>query len=87
MMTVISNVTQTEPPVQAPPVTQKPPTPKSQPPQADTVTLSSVAKALAQEATETPAQTALEANKGDAQAQRLLTKEAAAKAAYESHQK
>ena len=86
MINVVSNVTQTEPPVQVPPVTQKPPTPKAQPPEGDTVTLISVAKALAQEATETPAQTAQEASKGDPQAQRLLSKEAAAKAAYESHQ-
>jgi hypothetical protein len=44
----------------------------------DTVTISgaalSAAKAAQQEATETPAQTAREANAGDRQAQRLLAK-------------
>ena len=42
----------------------------------DTVRLSSAAQ-LAQEATETPAQTAKEANSGDLQARRLLAHEAA----------
>jgi hypothetical protein len=54
----------------------------------DTVQLSSTAqaqlstiKAALQEAAETPAQTAKEAQSGDLQAQRLLSKEAAGKAA------
>ena len=42
----------------------------------DTVQLSSAAK-IVQEATETPAQTAHEANAGDLQAKRLLAREAA----------
>lgn len=45
----------------------------------DTVQLSSLAQAALQEASETPTQTAKEANGGDAQAQRLLAKEAAKK--------
>ena len=44
----------------------------------DTVNLSNAALAAYQEATETPAQTAQEARSGDPQAQRLLTREAAA---------
>lgn len=49
-------------------------------PSADTVTISAAAKAMLQEARETPAQTAREAAGGDHQAQRLLAKEAAARA-------
>jgi hypothetical protein len=45
----------------------------------DTVHVSTAAKAALQEATETPAQTAKEAQSGDKQAQRLLAKEKAAK--------
>jgi hypothetical protein len=45
----------------------------------DTVQLSSIAQAALKEATETPAQTAKEANGGDRQAQRLLAKQAAEK--------
>ena len=47
----------------------------SQPAATDTVKISAAAQAL-QEATETPAQTAKEAGTGDAQAKRLLAKEA-----------
>lgn len=54
---------------------------KPQPAVTDTVQISSSANALMQEAQETAAQTAQEAGKGDRQAQRLLAKEAAAKAA------
>jgi hypothetical protein len=54
----------------------------------DTVSISSAAlsalKAALQEATETSAQTAKEANSGDLQAQKLLAKEAAAKEALRS---
>jgi len=46
----------------------------------DTVQISNAARAMMQEAIETPVQTAKEAAKGDRQAQRLLAKEAAAKA-------
>ena len=57
---------------------------QSQPPStvstpADTVQISSAAKAALQEALETRAQTANEARSGDHQAQRLLAKEAAAR--------
>jgi hypothetical protein len=45
----------------------------------DTVQLSSIAQVALKEATETPAQTAKEANGGDRQAQRLLAKQAAEK--------
>jgi len=68
-------------------VTKQPPAAGPQATPANTATLSSAVQAAAQEATETPAQTAIEASKGDTQAQRLLAKEAAAKAAYESYQK
>jgi hypothetical protein len=43
----------------------------------DTVQISNAGRAAAQEATETPSQTAQEARSGDQQAQRLLAKEAA----------
>jgi hypothetical protein len=45
------------------------------------VTISSAARAMLAEATETAASTAKEAGSGDIQAQRLMAKEAAAKAA------
>jgi hypothetical protein len=45
----------------------------------DTVQISTSAKAILQEATETKAQTAQEAQKGDAQAQRLLVRESTPK--------
>jgi len=41
----------------------------------DTIQISNTAKAMMQEVTETPAQTAKEAGAGDRQAQRLLAKE------------
>ena len=44
----------------------------------DTVQISNASKAILQEAQETHAQTLKEANSGDAQAKRLLAKEAAA---------
>jgi len=47
-------------------------------PATDTVALSSAAKAAAEEATETSAQTAREALSGDRQAQRLQAKQASA---------
>jgi len=46
----------------------------------DTVTISSAAKAAAQELTETHVQTAQEAARGDLQAKRLLARESAAQA-------
>ncbi len=45
----------------------------------DTVQISSAAQTLLKEVVETPAQTAAEANRGDHQAQRLLSAEAAAR--------
>jgi len=45
----------------------------------DTVQISSAAQTLLKEVGETPAQTAEEANRGDHQAQRLLSSEAAAR--------
>ena len=56
---------------------------KAAPPVKDSVTLSSAALLAAQEAAETPAQTAKEAQTGDIQAKHLLAKQAAAKAAME----
>lgn len=50
-----------------------------QAPANDSVQISNLAKAALKEATETPAQTAQEAAGGDAQARRLLAKEAANK--------
>lgn len=47
----------------------------------DSVRISDAAQKMQQEATETPAQTAQEAAKGDAQAKRLLAREDAEKAA------
>lgn len=49
----------------------------------DTVTISSAAVLAAQEAMETPAQTAKEARGGDMQAKRLLAKQAASEEAGE----
>lgn len=53
---------------------------KSPPPAKDSVHVSSTAQKMQQEATETAAQTAMEAAKGDTQAKRLLAREDAAKA-------
>ncbi len=81
---MVSNVTiptQTQPAVQPKPVD----TPKAKPQPADngaaaTVQVSNAALAALKEATETPAVTMKEASSGDRQAQKLLAKEAAAKA-------
>jgi hypothetical protein len=50
----------------------------------ETVHLSDAARALLNETTETPAETAKEARQGDRQAKHLLAKQAAAKAAASS---
>lgn len=50
---------------------------KTASPPKDTVQVSSAAQKMLQEAIETPAQTAVEAGKGDVQAKRLVAKEAA----------
>ncbi|HMD97516.1 MAG TPA: hypothetical protein VKM93_09345 [Terriglobia bacterium] len=86
MINAVSNATQTQAVAVPTTVTPKTPAPKPQAIAADTVTLTNAAQTAAQEAAETPAQTRIEAGKGDAQAQRLLSKEALAKAAYEKHQ-
>jgi len=57
---------------------------KPQPAITDTVKISSAAQTVAQEATETAAQTAREASNGDRQAQRLIAKENAAEEAKEA---
>ncbi len=90
MVSTVTSATQTQPAAQSTPVNQKstqskPVNQKStqskpQPTTTDTVKLSNAALVFAQEATETPTQTLKEAMSGDTQAQRLLAKEAAAKA-------
>jgi hypothetical protein len=80
MVSTVKSAPQTQPAAQPPPVTQKSTQSKPQP-TTDTVKLSNAALVAAQEATETPTQTAKEAMSGDTQAQRLLAKEAAAKVA------
>jgi hypothetical protein len=85
MISPVNSVTQTQPAVNSTPVKQQPAQPAAtpQPVATDTVKISSAALAAFQEATETSVQTAKEAGKGDVQAQRLLAREAAAKAAVE----
>jgi len=87
MLSAISNATPPQPIAQSTAVSSpKSARSKSQPAATsattDTVQLSSAvqaALAALQEVKETPAQTAQEASRGDRQAQRLLTKESAAK--------
>jgi hypothetical protein len=64
----------------APAAKQKASETKSPPTTADTVTISTSAKAILQEVQENHAQTVQEADSGDNQARRLLAKEAAAAA-------
>jgi hypothetical protein len=81
MSNPISAVTQAQPvqkETQAPAAKQKASETKSQPTTADTVTISTSAKAILQEVQENHAQTVQEADSGDNQARRLLAKEAAA---------
>jgi len=85
----ISPVTQPNAPVvtskpDVTPVIQEAAKSKPQPAATDSVLISSAGKAALQEATESPAQTAQEARKGDAQAQRKLARAAAAEEAKES---
>jgi hypothetical protein len=84
-MSSITSVTQTPPAVQDTPVYQKPAEPKPQPSILDTVQISTSAKGVMQEATETAAQTAQEALKGDRQAQRLQEKRAAQESILNAH--
>ena len=86
MINAVSNVTQTQVAAEPAPASPKVPASKPQAASTDTFTRSTAGQTAAQEAIETPAQTAIEASKGDPQAQRLLTKEAVAKAAYEKTQ-
>jgi hypothetical protein len=94
-MMTLSAITGTQPVQPATPATQasKKPAPANSQPSAstqDTVHLSGAAqsqlsamKAAVQEASETPEQTAKEAQSGDLQAQRLMAREAAAAKAAE----
>ena len=61
-------------------VNQKPTQTTPQPRVADTVQISGAARKASEELTESPAQTAIEARSGDMQAQRLMAREAAARA-------
>ena len=85
----ISSVTQSNVPAVAPkpnvtPVIKEATKSKPKPTATDSVLISSAGKTALQEATETPAQTAQEARRGDAQAQRKLARAAAAEEAQES---
>ncbi|HEY3972254.1 MAG TPA: hypothetical protein VGM18_04570 [Candidatus Sulfotelmatobacter sp.] len=71
MLSSINSLTFAQPAAAAPPAPAKA---SAQPIPVDTVQISSAAKALSQEALETPAQTAKEAAAGDPQAIRLLAK-------------
>jgi len=84
MIAAISNTAQSQPVAKAAPVSSQPTPAKSSAAPggggSDTVQLSATAQAVlaaGQEARETPAQTAKEANGGDRQAQRLMAKQAA----------
>jgi hypothetical protein len=82
MISAISHATAVQPAVQVKPapqqVTTQPAVPsKSQSAASDTVQISNAAQQILKEAIETSAQTAHEAAAGDAQARRLLAKEAA----------
>ncbi|MBF0544271.1 MAG: hypothetical protein HQM08_07555 [Candidatus Riflebacteria bacterium] len=57
---------------------------KAKPAGTDSVQITNASRAAAQEATETPAQTELEASQGDSQAQALLDSQAATKAANQT---
>lgn len=82
MVSSVTAAPQAQPVAQSAPVSPKPEHMKPKAAAADTVQVSTAAKAKAaamQEATETPAQTAKEAQRGDRQAQMLLAKENAEK--------
>ena len=80
MISSIHSVTSAQPAAQATAAQPTPPRATTQPSTADTVQISSAAKALSQENLETSAQTAHEASSGDVQAQRLQARHAAARA-------
>ena len=79
MVSSVSAALQTQPVAQSALVSPKPVHVKPKAAATDTVDVSAAAKAALQEATETPAQTAKEAQRGDKQAQLLLAKENAEK--------
>jgi len=78
MVSSVTAAPQTQPVTQSASVSPKPVHVKPKAAATDTVNVSAAAKAM-QEATETPAQTAKEAQRGDKQAQILLAKEKAEK--------
>ena len=78
MVSSVTEAPQTQPAAQSAPGSPKPVHVKPKAAVTDTVNVSAAAKAALQEATETPAQTAKEAQRGDKQAQILLAKENAA---------
>lgn len=75
MVSSVTAAPQTQPVAQSAPLSPKPVHIKPKAAATDTVNVSAAAKAALQEATETPAQTAKEAQRGDKQAQLLLAKE------------
>jgi hypothetical protein len=79
MVSSVTAAPQTQPVTQSASVSPKPVHVKPKAAATDTVNVSAAAKAALQEATETPAQTAKEAQRGDKQAQLLLAKENAQK--------
>jgi hypothetical protein len=81
MINPVTSATHAQVATQSTAVTQQPAQAKPQAAPKDTVQISSAAKQILQESIETPAQTTKEAAGGDAQARRLLAREAAAKAA------
>ena len=81
MVNAVANATPTQPAAQYTPVNKEAPKSKPETTPTDTVQISSAAKVVLQEASETPTQTAQEARRGDRQAQRLLARQAAAKEA------
>lgn len=81
MINPVKSAIQPQPVALPTPVKQGTAQPKPQGTATDAVKISNAALAAFQEATETSVQTLKEAETGDLQAQRLLAKEAAAKAA------
>jgi hypothetical protein len=79
----VTNAPQNPPAAQSKPVNQEPRQPKPQPTNADSVMLSTSAKAMLAEANETAAQTTREASRGDMQAQRLIARKAELKGPME----
>lgn len=80
MISPVTTAKAVQPEVQPTPLAQTAAPAKSQPAPTDTVQISNAARQALQETIETPAQTTKEAAGGDAQARRLLAREAADKA-------